>query len=275
MANNYFDSGSYTPIAPYTLGRETGVNNIASAVVAGFDKLPSEALLKEGKVTWGTFGGAANAHTVTLPYTVAYGVGLTVGYLPTLTNTGALTVNVNGLGAVAVKSHDGADLVAGDVPVSPFIVIHNGTNFRLVGVSLSLISASAAAAAASASAASSSASAASSSASAASSSASSAASSYDSFDDRYLGAKASDPTLDNDGNALLTGALYWNTVGGNFRVYNGSAWVVLGSGTLTGPLGSVDGNVAGFDGASGQIIKDVGIPFEVISDLPLMDLGII
>ena len=80
-------------------------------------------------------------------------------------------------------------------------------------------------AAASASAAASSASAASSSASAASSSAASAASSFDSFDDRYLGAKTSDPTLDNDGNALLTGALYFNSVSAEMKVYSGSAWV--------------------------------------------------
>jgi len=33
----------------------------------------------------------------------------------------------------------------------------------------------------------------------------------DSFDDRYLGAKSSAPTVDNDGNALLTGALYFNS----------------------------------------------------------------
>lgn len=52
-----------------------------------------------------------------------------------------------------------------------------------------------------------------------------AAASYNSFDDRYLGAKSSDPTLDNDGNALLTGALYWNTTAPEMRVYNGSAWV--------------------------------------------------
>jgi hypothetical protein len=84
--------------------------------------------------------------------------------------------------------------------------------------------ASAAAAASSASSASSSASSASSSASSASSSAASAAASYDSFDDRYLGAKASDPTVDNDGNPLLTGALYWNTTSNQMRVYNGSAW---------------------------------------------------
>ena len=47
---------------------------------------------------------------------------------------------------------------------------------------------------------------------------------YDDFDDRYLGAKSSNPTLDNDGNALLTGALYFNTVAPEMRVYNGTAW---------------------------------------------------
>ena len=61
---------------------------------------------------------------------------------------------------------------------------------------------------------------------AAAASAASAAASYDSFDDRYLGAKAANPTLDNDGNALLTGALYWNTAANEMRAYSGSAWVV-------------------------------------------------
>ena len=53
----------------------------------------------------------------------------------------------------------------------------------------------------------------------------SALSAYDNFDDRYLGAKSTAPTLDNDGNALLTGALYYNTVSGVMNVYTGSAWV--------------------------------------------------
>lgn len=52
-----------------------------------------------------------------------------------------------------------------------------------------------------------------------------AATSYDNFDDRYLGAKSSNPTVDNDGNALLTGALYFNTSAPEMRVYSGSAWV--------------------------------------------------
>ncbi len=49
--------------------------------------------------------------------------------------------------------------------------------------------------------------------------------SFDSFDDRYLGAKTSDPTLDNDGDALVGGALYFNTVDEVMKVYTGSQWV--------------------------------------------------
>ena len=80
---------------------------------------------------------------------------------------------------------------------------------------------------------------------AAGSSATAAAASYDSFDDRYLGAKASDPTLDNDGNALLTGALYWNSTSSVMKVWTGSAWVnpnpaagylALAGGTMTGAI---------------------------------------
>jgi hypothetical protein len=62
------------------------------------------------------------------------------------------------------------------------------------------------------------------SATAAAASATSAAASYDSFDDRYLGPKSSAPSVDNDGNALLTGALYWNTSTNNLFVWTGSTW---------------------------------------------------
>ena len=48
---------------------------------------------------------------------------------------------------------------------------------------------------------------------------------YDSFDDRYLGSKSSDPSVDNDGNALVAGALYYNTTVPEMRLYTGSAWV--------------------------------------------------
>ena len=46
----------------------------------------------------------------------------------------------------------------------------------------------------------------------------------DNFDDTYLGAKASDPTLDNDGDALTPGDIYFNTTTNTLRVYTGAAW---------------------------------------------------
>ena len=57
----------------------------------------------------------------------------------------------------------------------------------------------------------------------------------DAFDDRYLGQKSADPTLDNDGNILLVGALYFNTVSNQMRVYSGTSW----TDSLTLTAGSV------------------------------------
>lgn len=68
----------------------------------------------------------------------------------------------------------------------------------------------------------------------------------DSFDDRYLGAKAVAPTADNDGNALITGALYWDTVIQAMRAWNGSNWVTLPAATATTvgntPAGGITAN---------------------------------
>jgi hypothetical protein len=65
------------------------------------------------------------------------------------------------------------------------------------------------------------------SASSAATSASSAATTYDEFDDRYLGSKSSPPSVDNDGNPLLVGAIYWNSTLNNMYVWSGSAWVQI------------------------------------------------
>jgi hypothetical protein len=59
---------------------------------------------------------------------------------------------------------------------------------------------------------------------------------YDSFDDRYLGAKSSVPNSDNDGDALLVGALYFDTTSNAMKVYTGTGgWVETGS-TVNGIL---------------------------------------
>jgi hypothetical protein len=64
-------------------------------------------------------------------------------------------------------------------------------------------------------------------------SAAAAATAADNFDDVYLGSKASDPTLDNDGDALTAGDLYYNSVGTVLKYYTGSAWVSITSGGIT------------------------------------------
>jgi len=42
----------------------------------------------------------------------------------------------------------------------------------------------------------------------------------DNFDDKFLGAKSSDPSVDNDGDALTDGALYFNTTDDVMKVYD-------------------------------------------------------
>jgi hypothetical protein len=60
-------------------------------------------------------------------------------------------------------------------------------------------------------------------------SAASAASAFDNFDDTYLGSYSSDPTVDNDGDALVQGALYFNTTANEMRVYDGGSWIAASS----------------------------------------------
>ena len=63
-----------------------------------------------------------------------------------------------------------------------------------------------------------------SSATAAAASATAAAASADTFDDTYLGSKSSDPSTDNDGDALNAGDLYFNTTSNTLKVFNGSSF---------------------------------------------------
>jgi hypothetical protein len=61
------------------------------------------------------------------------------------------------------------------------------------------------------------------------------------FDTKYLGPYAVDPTLDNQGDPLLVGALYFNTVVPEMRVYDGASWdpVVAEVTSFNGRTGNV------------------------------------
>ena len=98
------------------------------------------------------------------------------------------------------------------------------------------------------------------SASAASTSATAAAASYDNFDDRYLGAKSgSDPTLDNDGDALVDGALYFNTTNNVMMVYDlgGTTW------NRTTPTTTDQGHINTVSGIQANVTTVAGISSDV------------
>ena len=83
---------------------------------------------------YGTATGT-NAKTITLdPAPTSYYDGLCFAFKNATQNTGAVTINVNGLGAKAVKKPNGNDVAAGNLKAgSVYTVRYNGTNFILQG----------------------------------------------------------------------------------------------------------------------------------------------
>lgn len=79
-------------------------------------------------------GGTANAQTVTLsPAPAAYYAGMRINGKASATNTGALTINVNGLGAKTVKRMGGGACVGSEfIDGMPFDVIYDGTDFLIL-----------------------------------------------------------------------------------------------------------------------------------------------
>ncbi len=78
----------------------------------------------------------------------------------------------------------------------------------------------------------------------------------DNFDDVYLGSKTTDPTLDNDGDALTAGDLYYNSVGTVLKYYTGSAWVSITSGGITDLVQDTTPQLGGMLDVNGQSIGD-------------------
>ena len=81
-------------------------------------------------------GGVANVYTLTLNagYTALFD-GLFFRTSFNLANTGAVTLDVNGLGAVTVQDRDGNALIADDIATGVvYDVMYDGTVFRLLNV---------------------------------------------------------------------------------------------------------------------------------------------
>ena len=83
----------------------------------------------------GTSTNSGSDYSISLtPAISSYATGMLVVFRANATNGGATTLNINGVGAVAVRKDDGSvALVAGDIRANQFcIVSYDGTVFRLI-----------------------------------------------------------------------------------------------------------------------------------------------
>ena len=91
----------------------------------------------------------------------------------------------------------------------------------------------------------------------------------DTFDDKFLGSKASDPTVDNDGNALTDGALYFNTTDNVMKVYDlgNTEWKQLtptsAQQTNIDTVAANDSNITTVAGNNANITTVAGISSDV------------
>lgn len=115
--NSYFTKPP--ALSPVTKARSVDINKLADAVDAAFDKIPDQLEVKKGTVNFAVdVGTVENAYAVTMNAAiVSYTDGFMVRMRPTRANTGACSINVNGLGAIAIKRDNGTDMLAGDIGI--------------------------------------------------------------------------------------------------------------------------------------------------------------
>lgn len=159
VTNPYYE---FTPeFIPGTKARSEEVNIQFQAIQNAFDFLPgSSDAITTGTATFAPESGSGNAYVVTMPDTrTTEQDGDEVIFFATHTNTGAATLEVDGLGAKSIVRADGNALTANDIQSGLLYVMRydaSNTRYQLVGPSTSYLTdaaASAAAAAASAAAA--------------------------------------------------------------------------------------------------------------------------
>jgi len=86
----------------------------------------------------------------------------------------------------------------------------------------------------------------------------------DNFDDLYLGTKAIDPTVDNDGDPLVKGQMYFNSGSDELRIYNGASWQAYSAASgLTAVVDDTSPKLGGNLDLNGNVINGLEIGTDV------------
>lgn len=154
MANNYYNFTD--TFVPGARARSGDVDREYGAIETAFDLLPSSNVaLTSGKATWaGTSAGAGNLYNLTMADTrTVNNTGDEVVFIADKTNTAATTLDVDGIGALALVRADGSAMVANDIQSGLIYVARYdiaNTRWQLIGPSASYLTDAAASAAAAA-----------------------------------------------------------------------------------------------------------------------------
>lgn len=89
---------------------------------------------QDGATIYAADAGASDTYTITLsPAPASLTTGMHVFFKANTANTGAATLNVNGLGAVAIKKNKDVDVQTGDIKAGQVnLVVYDGTNWELL-----------------------------------------------------------------------------------------------------------------------------------------------
>lgn len=130
-----------TPLTRNTLARAEKVNEQFQAIADAFAYFGPAANWLDHRPNYVADTGAVNAYVVTLdPVPSAYRVGMTFDMVPSVVNTGASTVNVNGLGAKSILDANGSAVVAGALPITRTTrLVYDGTAFRTLGAAATTV----------------------------------------------------------------------------------------------------------------------------------------
>lgn len=113
---------------------------VAPKAATGFYALVSS--LQNNSYGFAADSGGSDAYAITLaPAITAYTTGMVIFFKANTANTGAATLNANGLGAKTIKKRGTVDLTDNDIIAGQFVAVqYDGTNLQLLtGVATQLI----------------------------------------------------------------------------------------------------------------------------------------
>tara|TARA_Y100001938_G_scaffold25227_1_gene33493 strand:+ start:8853 stop:10061 length:1209 start_codon:yes stop_codon:yes gene_type:complete len=134
LTNSLSKDGQTTPTGnqPMATFKHTGVGNATART-----DYAAAGQVQDGALSYAADAGAADAYAITLsPAITAYASGQKFTFKATNANTGASTIDVNAVGAKAIKKQNDQDLESGDIEAGQIVEIeYDGTNFQMLSPS--------------------------------------------------------------------------------------------------------------------------------------------